>query len=88
MSLVACPSAPLRVLILCAVSLWQYFTGTDLTNGIVQYVSQATAASQGMAYVLPNGAAVLSVDNKTDLPVNTPRQSCVLSVKLVEDPYD
>jgi hypothetical protein len=41
-------------------------------------VSHDAASSEGMTQVLPNGAAVLSVDNKTDLPLNTPRKSCVL----------
>jgi hypothetical protein len=59
-------------------ALWSYFTGTDLTNGIVDYVSQATADSQGMVHV-QNGAAVLSVNNKTDLPLNTRRQSVRLT---------
>lgn len=70
------------------LSLWKYSTDRDLTNGLVQYVSQEVAASQGMAYVLPSGAAVLSVNNKTDLALNQQRQSCVVSVKLVEVPHD
>jgi hypothetical protein len=70
------------------LSKWAYFTAHDPTNGLVQYVSHQMASSQGMVNVLPNGVAVLSVDNKTDLPLNTPRQSCVLSVKFVEVPLD
>jgi hypothetical protein len=51
-------------------------------------VSHDTAQSEGMAQVLPNGAAVLSVDNKTDLPLNTPRKSCVLCPQpFVEIPH-
>jgi hypothetical protein len=73
--------------LLKTLSLWSYFTGADLTNGIVDYVSEATASSQGMVYV-HNGAAVLSVNNKTDLPLNTPRQSCVVSANSVEVPHD
>jgi len=59
-------------------SKWSAFTQSDPTHGLVQYVSHDTAQSEGLAQVLPNGAAVLSVDNTTDLPLNTPRKSCVL----------
>lgn len=54
---------------------WSAFTEPDFTHGLVQYVSHDTASSEGMTQVLPNGAVVLSVDNKTDLPLNTPRKS-------------
>ncbi|KAF8498638.1 concanavalin A-like lectin/glucanase domain-containing protein [Russula emetica] len=54
---------------------WSASTEPDATHGLVQYVSQDTAQSEGMTKVLPNGAAILSVNNKTDLPLNTPRQS-------------
>jgi hypothetical protein len=63
------------------VSIWGYFVGNDLTHGLVEYVSHETANSQGMVDVL-DGVAVLSVNNKTDLPLNTPRQSCVLSREM------
>jgi len=69
-------------------SQWNAFTKPDFTNGLVQYVSHDTAKSEGMTHVLPNGAAVLSVDNKTDLPLNTPRKSCVLCPQtFVEIPH-
>ncbi len=64
-------------------STWAAFTNADPTHGLVQYVSQDTARSQGMAYVDASGAAVLSVDNKTDLPPNQARQSCVAFRKLL-----
>lgn len=68
------------------ISIWNYFQGNDLTHGLVQYVSHDTAKSQGMVDVLPDGVAVLSVNNKTDLPLNTPRQSCVLSREIYRGP--
>lgn len=80
-------------MLLCPVlifypSKWSAFTQSDPTHGLVQYVSHDTAQSEGMAKVLPNGAAVLSVDNTTDLPLNTPRKSCVLfvSANFCRDP--
>lgn len=57
----------------------------DLTNGLVDYVSQAAAATAGMSKVLSNGAAVIAVDNTTDLPVGGLRKSCVLSLNLCRD---
>jgi hypothetical protein len=59
-------------------SKWSAFTQPDPTHGLVEYVSHDTASSEGMTQVLPSGAAVLSVDNTTDLPLNAPRKSCVL----------
>jgi hypothetical protein len=86
---IAYPCAPLFGLVLTFYpSKWSALTQPDPTHGLVQYVSHDTAQSEGMAQVLPNGVAVLSVDNKTDLPLNTPRKSCVLCPQtFVEIPH-
>jgi beta-glucanase (GH16 family) len=77
---------PLRPVLTFCPSKWSAFIKPDPTHGLVEYVSHDTAVSEGMAHVLPNGAAVLSVDNKTDLTLNTPRKSCVLFAKFCGDP--
>ncbi|KAI9454433.1 glycoside hydrolase family 16 protein [Russula earlei] len=59
-------------------SIWKYRVGNDPTNGLVNYVSHATAAKEGLAYV-QNGVAVLKFENRGDLPLNKPRNSTRIS---------
>ncbi|KAI0305885.1 glycoside hydrolase family 16 protein [Multifurca ochricompacta] len=54
---------------------WSYFSFPDPTGGQVNYLSHSDAAKAGMAYVQPDGIAVLAVDSKKDLPANAKRDS-------------
>jgi hypothetical protein len=54
---------------------WDFFTGSDPTNGLVNYVDNNTASSAGLAYVQPDGTTVLAVDNTTKLQVGSNRNS-------------
>ncbi|KAG6814462.1 hypothetical protein H0H92_007466 [Tricholoma furcatifolium] len=52
---------------------WDFFEGSDPTNGVVQYVSQATGSSNGLVEVNSNGNAVMRVE--TTASVASTRQS-------------
>ncbi|KAG5652003.1 hypothetical protein H0H81_006618 [Sphagnurus paluster] len=52
---------------------WDFFTGSDPTNGIVQYVDQATGTASGILSINANGNAVMRVETTPSVP-NT-RQS-------------
>jgi len=54
---------------------WSFFTGSDPTNGLVNYVDQNTATSARLAYIQPDGTTVLAVDNTTKLQVGSHRNS-------------
>jgi len=56
---------------------WNFFTGPDPTNGLVNYLDQDSATSSGLAYVQPDGTTVLAVDNTTQVPVGGNRNSYV-----------
>ncbi|KAF9785135.1 glycoside hydrolase family 16 protein [Thelephora terrestris] len=58
---------------------WDFFTGPDPTNGNVQYESQANA--QDLAYVQPDGTAVLKVDNQSYVPPGGNRRSVRITSK-------
>ena len=47
----------------------------NLTSGDVQYVDQSDATSQNLAYVSPQGTAIIKVDNTTNVPYNIKRNS-------------
>lgn len=64
--------------------LWSYFTHADPTLGQVKYLSKADAQKKGLVYVQSDGKAVLRVDSWTDLPLNAPRNSCVVPTKFSE----
>jgi len=56
---------------------WNFFTGPDPTNGLVNYLDQDSATSSGLAYIQPDGTTVLAVDNSTQVPVGANRNSYV-----------
>src|ERR1700691_2184321 len=47
----------------------------NLTSGDVQYLDQVDATSQNLAYVSPQGTAIVKVDNTTNVPYNIKRNS-------------
>jgi len=55
-------------------SEWDFY-GNDNSTGDVQYLDQADATSQNLAYVSPQGTAIVKVDNTTNVPWNTKRNS-------------
>lgn len=55
-------------------SEWSFFTGTDPTNGNVNYLSMQDATSQGLAYVDSN-TIVLAVDSWSTVPAGGNRNS-------------
>lgn len=57
-----------RTLILC-------WSTSDPTHGNVKFVDQATAIQNGLAYVQPNGMAVMKVDSTSNLSGGSPRNS-------------
>ena len=55
---------------------WDFYGYYDnLTAGNVNYLNQADATSQNLAYVTPQGTAIIKVDNSTDVPVGKNRNS-------------
>lgn len=54
---------------------FDFFTEADPTNGMVQYLNQADAISKGLVYVQPDNTTVLAVDDTTNLPPGTKRNS-------------
>ncbi|KAF8600516.1 hypothetical protein BDV93DRAFT_447343 [Ceratobasidium sp. AG-I] len=54
---------------------FNFFTYDDTTGGQVTYVDSQTATSEGLAYVTPEGQAVMRVDNTTVLSSGQPRKS-------------
>ncbi|KAF8553594.1 glycoside hydrolase family 16 protein [Imleria badia] len=55
---------------------WSFFTGTDPTNGNVNYLSMQDATSQNLAYVDDcDNATVLAVDSTSNVPVGGNRNS-------------
>lgn len=48
---------------------------SDPTHGLVKFVNQSTAIADGLAFVEPNGVAVMKVDSTSNLPNGTPRNS-------------
>lgn len=56
-------------------------TFDDPTHGAVNYVDAGTAFSQGLAYVRPDGVAVMKVDNTTFLQEGEKRNSVRIHTK-------
>ncbi|KEP51966.1 glycoside hydrolase family 16 protein [Rhizoctonia solani 123E] len=54
---------------------WWFFNYSDPTNGQVDYLNKEDATSAGLAYVQPDGVAVVKVDNTTKLEKGQPRKS-------------
>jgi hypothetical protein len=54
---------------------FSFFTAADPTNGKVAYQSKTAALSQNLAYVQPDGIAVMKVDNTTSLGAGANRNS-------------
>lgn len=48
---------------------------SDPTHGLVNYVTKETATAEGLAYIKPDGTAVMQVDRKSDLPYGAHRDS-------------
>ncbi|TVY13760.1 putative endo-1,3(4)-beta-glucanase [Lachnellula arida] len=61
---------------------FNFYTGPDPTNGFVNYVSAAEAATLGLAGPGPNGAMYIGVDHSTTLSTSAPgRKSVRISSK-------
>jgi len=54
---------------------WDFFTGPDPTNGLVDFVNQTTAFAQNLAYVTSDGTVIMQGDNTTTLPAGQNRAS-------------
>ncbi|CAE6457661.1 unnamed protein product [Rhizoctonia solani] len=54
---------------------WWFFNYADPTNGQVDYLNKEDATAAGLAYVQPDGVAVIKVDNTTKLEKGQPRKS-------------
>ncbi|KAH9933317.1 concanavalin A-like lectin/glucanase domain-containing protein [Fomitopsis serialis] len=63
---------------------WVFYDFYDnTTNGDINYVSQANATAEKLAYVDNNGAAIIKVDNTTFVPWNQKRDS----VRITTEDY-
>ncbi|KAH9060757.1 glycoside hydrolase family 16 protein [Lactarius vividus] len=51
---------------------WNFFTGGDPTNGIVQYVDQATAQSSNLTSINSDGNVIMRVDTTPQVTGNRP----------------
>ncbi|KAJ3751028.1 glycoside hydrolase family 16 protein [Lentinula detonsa] len=49
---------------------WSFFTGSDPTHGVVDYLDENDASSAGLAYVNSAGNAVMAVDTTNNLTGN------------------
>ncbi|KAF5392404.1 hypothetical protein D9757_002181 [Collybiopsis confluens] len=49
---------------------WSFFTGSDPTNGVVDYLDEDDAKNSGLAYVNSAGHAVMAVDTTNNLSDN------------------
>ncbi|KAF8480835.1 concanavalin A-like lectin/glucanase domain-containing protein [Russula ochroleuca] len=49
---------------------WNFFTGGDPTNGVVQYVDQQTATSSNLVSINSAGNAIMRVDNTSQVSGN------------------
>jgi hypothetical protein len=65
----------LKLLIMFFCSNWDFFTDSDPTHGLVEYVSKAEAMSSGLASVGNNSVVVLAVDESSTIPVGSNRKS-------------
>jgi len=54
---------------------WDFFTGSDPTNGKVNYTDKYRATSSGLAFVGHDNVTVMAVDDKSVVPVGGNRNS-------------
>ncbi|KDQ54905.1 glycoside hydrolase family 16 protein [Jaapia argillacea MUCL 33604] len=54
---------------------WNFFTGSDPTNGIVQYVDGGTAINSNLISTTSSGTAIMRVDNTSVIGATANRQS-------------
>ena len=55
--------------------MFTFFTSSDPTHGMVDFVSKSEAQSAGLAYVQDDGTIVLAVDDTTQLKPGQNRKS-------------
>jgi len=58
---------------------WNFFTGTDPTNGKVDYQDRNNSFAKGLVYVQDNGKVIMKGDNSTQLPAGVNRASVRIS---------
>ena len=64
------------------ISGWNFFDGQDPTHGNTKYLSRKDAMARGLAYIQGDNSTVMGVDDKSTVPVNGLRNSCV----CIDDP--
>jgi hypothetical protein len=68
----------------CPHSNWDFFTGSDPTDGNVNYQSKSNAQSKGLAYVNDcDNSTVLAVDSTSTVAAGGNRDSCVMPLFIV-----
>jgi len=67
------------------IDKFDFFTASDPTHGLVDFVSQSEAQSAGLAYVQSDNTIVLAVDSTTQLALNEPRKSIHINSKTTYD---
>ena len=55
--------------------MFDFYTDSDPTHGLVEFVDRDTAQQDNLAYVQDDGTIVLAVDDQTTLQLNQPRKS-------------
>jgi hypothetical protein len=60
---------------LVSTSEWDFFTAEDPTHGNVNFQARDAAIRKNLAFVQPDGTAVLAVDDFSDVPVGGRRDS-------------
>ncbi|KAB5589060.1 hypothetical protein CTheo_7502 [Ceratobasidium theobromae] len=58
---------------------WDFFNQADPTHGNVNFLNREDAFAKGLAFVEPDGTAVMKVDDTTFLPSGGNRNSYVTS---------
>lgn len=58
---------------------FDFYTGSDPTNGMVTFVDEQTAFSSGLVYVTSDNQVIMHGDNTTWLPLGTNRSSVRIS---------
>lgn len=64
---------------------WDFFEGDDPTHGTVTFASQDDAFNSGLAFVRPDGTAVIAVDDTTQLAEGQPRKSVRITSQKTYD---
>lgn len=68
-------------------SKFDFYTASDPTHGLVDFVSKSEAASAGLAVVDDDGTIVLAVDSTTNLGLGQARKSYVAVSSLPIDQH-